>query len=410
MTFDRRQFLLSGAALAPLACAPAGQIRVPPGVAGGGDEPASADHIAAAERMMGVEYTAEERALLVGSVDEQLELVRKRRALELPFELAPAVMFDPVLPGAETRDVRSSMRLAPPPRGDVPKDELDIAFAPIGHLHHWLRRRKLTSAALTDLYLGRLERYGSGLECVVTLTADLARIQAAEADREIRRGRLRGPLHGIPYGIKDLFDTKGIPTTWGAEPYQGRVPQRDAAVVERLAKAGAVLCGKLTLGALAYGDIWFGGKTRNPWNRQEGSSGSSAGSASATAAGLVAFAVGTETLGSIVSPSNRCGTAGLRPTFGRVARTGAMPLCWSLDKIGPLCRTVEDCAIVLDAIHGRDDGDPASRTRGFAFDAGAARAGVRSATPATGSRGRRRPVRTSQRCARWESWAPSWSR
>jgi Asp-tRNA(Asn)/Glu-tRNA(Gln) amidotransferase A subunit family amidase len=380
MTLDRRQFFLSSgvalaAPLAPLACAPAGgSIKVPPSEGRSTAEPASVDAIAAAEQVMGVEYTSDERALIAQVLDEQLDLIRKRRALELPFELAPAVTFDPVLPRAIVTEDRGGTRWAPPPRGGPPKDEAAIAFAPLGHLHHWLRRRKITSAALTDIYLGRLKKYGPALECVVTLTEELARAQAAEADREIRRGRIRGPLHGIPYGVKDLFDTKEIPTTWGAEPYQGRVPARDAVVVERLARAGAVLCAKLTLGALAYGDIWFGGRTRNPWNRKEGSSGSSAGSASATAAGLVGFAIGTETLGSIVSPSNRCGTAGLRPTFGRVPRTGAMPLCWSLDKIGPLCRTVEDCVMVLDAIHGRDDGDPVSRSRGLRFDA---RRGVR---------------------------------
>jgi Asp-tRNA(Asn)/Glu-tRNA(Gln) amidotransferase A subunit family amidase len=373
MTIDRRQFFVtSGAALAvplaPLACAPAGAMRVPPGQGGPNPDPPSTDMIAAAERIMGVEYSAEERWLLVQTLDEQLDLIRKRRALDLPFELAPAVTFDPVLPGAVLPEGRGGVRWSPPGR-DLPADDADIAFAPVGQLHQLLRRRKITSAALTDLYLARLEQYGPALECVVTSTADLARAQAAEADTEIRRGRLRGPLHGIPYGIKDLFDTRGIATTWGAEPYQGRIPPRDAVVVERLARAGAVLCAKLSVGALAYGDVWFGGRTRNPWNRKEGSSGSSAGSAAATTAGLVGFAIGTETLGSIVSPSNRCGTVGLRPTFGRVPRTGSMLLCWSLDKVGALGRTVEDCAIVLDAIHGRDDGDPVSRTRPFRFDA-----------------------------------------
>jgi len=386
MPLDRRQFVLSSgvavalplAPLVPLGCAPASHIRVPPGETTGEPGPTTTDAIAAAERIMWVEYTPEERALLVRTLDEQLDLVRKRRALEMPVELAPAVIFDPVLPGTALPEVgRGAVRWAAPPRGDVPKDETAIAFAPVGQLHDWLRRRKLTSAALTRLYLSRLEKIGPALECVVTLTKELARIQAAEADKEIRRGRMRGPLHGIPYGLKDLFDTRGIATTWGAEPYRGRVPPRDAVVVERLAAAGAVLCAKLSLGALAYGDIWFGGRTRNPWNRNEGSSGSSAGPAAATAAGLVGFAVGTETLGSIVSPSSRCGVAGLRPTFGRVARTGAMPLCWSLDKVGALGRTVEDCAMVLDAVHGRHDGDPASRTRAFAFDA---RRGARGRT------------------------------
>ncbi len=376
MPLDRRQFFVStGAALAvplaaPLACAPAGtSIKVPPSDDSRVPVPASTEAIAAAEQLMAVEYTARERALLAGTLEEQLDLVRKRRPLELPFDLAPAVMFDPLLPGAILPEPGGELRWAPPPRARTPKDETAIAFAPVGHLHHWLRERKLTSAALTDLYLSRLEKHGPALECVVTLTADLARAQAAAADAEIRRGRMRGPLHGIPYGLKDLFDTEGIATTWGAEPYKDRVPERDAAVVARLARAGAVLCAKLTLGALAYGDVWFGGRTRNPWNRKEGSSGSSAGSAAATAAGLVGFAIGTETLGSIVSPCNRCGTTGLRPTFGRVPRTGAMPLCWSLDKIGAIARTVEDCAMVLAAIHGRDDRDPVSRTRDFGFDA-----------------------------------------
>ncbi len=376
MTLDRRQFFVSSgvalaAPLAPLAaCAPNGaSIRVPPAERKAHGEAAPPDIIAAAEHVMEVEYSAEERTLIGAALEEQLELVRKRRAIDLPFELAPAVTFDPVLPGAILPEPGGASRWSPPTHGRVPKDEAAIAFAPLGHLHHWLRSRKLTSARLTELYLDRLKRLGPALECVVTMTDELARAQAAAADKEIRRGHVRGPLHGIPYGLKDLFDTKGIATTWGAEPYQGRIPQRDAAVAERLAAAGAVLCAKLTLGALAYGDVWFNGRTRNPWNREEGSSGSSAGPAAATAAGLVGFAIGTETLGSIVAPSNRCGTAGLRPTYGRVARTGAMPLCWSLDKVGPLCRTAEDCAMVLDVIHGRDAGDPASRSVGFTFDA-----------------------------------------
>ena len=332
--------------------------------------------------------------------------MRKRRALELPFDLAPAVTVDPVLPGTVLPEERGGVRWAPPPRRDLPTADADIAFAPLGQLHQLLRRRKITSAALTDLYLARLKEHGPALECVVTSTADLARSQAAEADQEIRRGRLRGPLHGIPYGLKDLFDTRGIATTWGAEPYQGRIPARDAVVVERLTRAGAVLCAKLSVGALAYGDVWFGGRTRNPWNRKEGSSGSSAGSAAATTAGLVGFAIGTETLGSIVSPSNRCGTVGLRPTFGRVPRTGMMPLCWSLDKVGALGRTVEDCAwfsmpstgatTAIGVAHASPASTPA-----------AARATGRSDTCASGSRASRRPARTSRRCARCASWAPS---
>ncbi len=253
----------------------------------------------------------------------------------------------------------------------MPERDEDIAFSPVTHLSRWIERGMLSSERLTRIYLDRLRRYGDRLECVITLTEDLALAQAREADAEIRAGRYRGALHGIPYGAKDLFDTRGIRTTWGAMPYRDRVAEDDAFVIQRLREAGAVLVAKTTLGALAYGDIWFGGKTRNPWNLEQGSSGSSAGSASGTAAGLFGFSLGTETLGSIVSPCMRCGTTGLRPTFGRVARTGAMALCWSLDKIGPICRCVEDCVLVLDAIRGADAGDPSSVEAPLGFDAGA---------------------------------------
>ena len=246
---------------------------------------------------------------------------------------------------------------------------MDIAFAPVTKLAHWVKHHQLTSERLTRIYLERLKQFGPKLECVVTLTQDLALEQARQADREIAAGRYRGPLHGIPWGAKDLFDTAGIPTTWGAAPYRDRVPETDAVVVKKLRQAGAVLVAKLTLGALAYGDVWFGGKTRNPWNPKQGSSGSSAGPAAATAAGLVGFSLGTETYGSIVSPSMRCGTTGLRPTFGRVPRTGAMALSWSMDKVGPITRTVEDASIVLHAIQGRDDGDPASIDAPYLYDA-----------------------------------------
>src|SRR5690606_10641518 len=230
----------------------------------------------------------------------------------------------------------------------------DAAFYPVTHLAQLIRTRQVTSVQLTEMYLRRLKRYDPYLECVVTLTEDLALRQARQADEEIAAGHYRGPLHGIPWGAKDLLATRGYRTTWGAMPYKDQVIDADATVVQRLTEAGAVLIAKLTLGALAYGDIWFGGKTKNPWDITEGSSGSSAGSAAATAAGLVGFAIGTETLGSIVSPSTRCGTTGLRPTFGRVSRYGAMMLSSSMDKIGPICRSVEDCALVFNAIYGPD--------------------------------------------------------
>jgi Asp-tRNA(Asn)/Glu-tRNA(Gln) amidotransferase A subunit family amidase len=233
----------------------------------------------------------------------------------------------------------------------------DLAFLPVTALSELVRTKKVTSVELTRMYLSRLKKYGPRLECVITLTENLGLSQARRADEEIAAGRYRGPLHGIPWGAKDLLATKGIRTTWGAMPYKDQIFDLNAAVVERLEEAGAVLVAKLTMGALAWGDVWYGGKTRNPWNYKEGSSGSSAGSASATAAGLVGFAIGTETWGSIISPATVCGVTGLRPTYGRVSRAGAMALSWSMDKIGPICRSVEDCALVFDAIYGPDGKD-----------------------------------------------------
>ena len=231
-----------------------------------------------------------------------------------------------------------------------------------------IESRKITSTDLTNMYLARLKRYGDQLHCVVTLTEDLALAQAAAADKEIKAGRYRGPLHGIPFGVKDLFDTKGIRTTWGAKPYENRVAEVDATIVERLRDAGAVLCAKLSMGALAQGGVWFGGSTRNPWSPDNSSSGSSAGPGAATSAGLVAFAIGTETRGSIISPSSTCGVVGLRPTYGRVSRYGAMALSWTMDKIGPMCRSVEDCAIVFNAIYGSDGRDETVVDAPFAWN------------------------------------------
>jgi Asp-tRNA(Asn)/Glu-tRNA(Gln) amidotransferase A subunit family amidase len=250
----------------------------------------------------------------------------------------------------------------------VPKKEGAIAFASVAQQGAWLRSGKLSSAQLTEIYLGRIEKFDGKLSAFATVTADRARADAKAADDDFAKGRDRGPLHGIPYGLKDLADTKGVLTTWGAEPYRERVPAEDAEIVRKLKSAGAVLLGKTACGAIAYGDQWFGGVTKNPWNPAEGSSGSSAGSASATAAGLCAFAIGTETLGSIISPSERCGTVGLRPTFGRVSRAGFMTLCWSLDKVGAICRSVEDTAIVLSEINGYDADDPGAARMGFTYD------------------------------------------
>jgi Asp-tRNA(Asn)/Glu-tRNA(Gln) amidotransferase A subunit family amidase len=261
--------------------------------------------------------------------------------------------------------------------GPLPGSDEDIAFAPVSRLSRWIETRKLSSERLTNIYLQRIERFNPKLLCVITPTRELALAQAKQADQEIAAGHYRGPLHGIPWGAKDLLDTAGIPTTYGAEPFRHRVPAEDATVVKRLHQAGAVLVAKLSMGALALNDIWFGGQTRNPWVLEEGSSGSSAGPGAATAAGLVGFSIGSETGGSIVSPSMRCGVTGLRPTYGRVPRTGAMTLCWSLDKLGPMTRSVEDAMLVLEAITGPDEGDVSSVPSKLDYNAGTAVEGLR---------------------------------
>lgn len=310
-----------------------------------------------AEKLARVEFTNSEREQILRGVDDWLALYDIIREATLENHEGPAEVFDPRLPRMSFSTERRPARFAAPPRRPLPPDERDIAFAPLADLSQWVRSRQITSVELTTLSLKRLRAIGPKLECVVTLMEESALEQARRADAEIAAGRYRGPLHGVPWGVKDLFDTAGVRTTWGAEPFKDRVPVRDATIVRRLNDAGAILVAKLTLGALAYGDIWFGGKTRNPFNLEQGSSGSSAGSAAAVAAGLCAFTIGTETYGSIMSPSARCGATGFRPTFGRVSRAGAMALCWSLDKVGPICRSADDCAMVLDAIAGPDDAD-----------------------------------------------------
>jgi len=300
------------------------------------------------------------------------------RKLALENSLAPATQWNPSLPGVPRAKatgnsfVRSADANAP-----LPDSEEAIAFAPVWQLSRWIESRKLTSTRLTEIYIGRLERFDPKLHCIITLTKEHALEQARAADAEIASGRYRGPLHGIPWGAKDLLDTAGIPTTYGAEPYRNRIPEHDSAVVARLNAAGAVLVAKLSLGALALNDIWFGGQTMNPWLLEEGASGSSAGPGAAVAAGLVGFAIGSETGGSIVSPSMRCGVTGLRPTYGRVARTGAMTLCWSLDKLGPMTRSVEDAVLVLNSISGPDPGDVASVPSTLSFNANADVKGLR---------------------------------
>jgi Asp-tRNA(Asn)/Glu-tRNA(Gln) amidotransferase A subunit family amidase len=325
-----------------------------------------------AERLMQVTMTPAERAQAAGSWRRSLAPLMERRAgprkVELPDTLAPATRWNPLLVAPQAGPDRDRIVRAAGDTGPLPDDDAAIAYAPVTRLSRWIEARHLTSERLTRIYLDRVERFDGRLRSVITLTRDLALAQARRADAEIAAGRYRGPLHGIPFGVKDLLDTEGIRTTWGAEPFRDRVPRADAVVVRRLYDAGAVLLGKLSLGALALNDIWFGGQTMNPWLLEEGASGSSAGPGAATAAALVGFSIGSETGGSIIAPAMRCGVTGLRPTFGRVARTGAMTLCWSLDKLGPMTRGVEDALLVLQGITGPDAGDPSSLPSRLDYD------------------------------------------
>jgi Asp-tRNA(Asn)/Glu-tRNA(Gln) amidotransferase A subunit family amidase len=318
------------------------------------------DVLKCAEQIDGLQFTDAEEELALSGVSRNLDSYEELRKLAVPLDTEPAMTFRPLDSRTRKRAARPTVNIKPvarPVRVEVPGNLEDLAFEPVTTLAALVESRKISSTDLTKMYLTRLKKYGDQLHCVVTLTEDLAVAQAAAADKEIRAGKYRGPLHGIPFGVKDLFDTKGIRTTWGAKPYEHRVAEVDATIVERLRDAGAVLCAKLSMGALAQGGVWFGGSTRNPWSPDNSSSGSSAGPGAATAAGLVAFAIGTETRGSIISPSSTCGVVGLRPTYGRVSRYGAMALSWSMDKIGPMCRSVEDCAIVFNAIYGSDGRD-----------------------------------------------------
>lgn len=336
---------------------------------------------AEAEKLVQVEMTDADRAMAASSWRSNMAPLYERRSgphkVALEAELAPYSRWDPILPGMKRGPERELFVRSPNNSAPLPERDEDIAFASVTQLSRWIEARKITSERLTEIYLERLEKFNGELRCVITLTRDLALAQARKADAEIAAGKYRGPLHGIPWGAKDLLDTAGIPTTWGAEPFRDRVPAKDAVVVKRLHDAGAVLVAKLSLGALALNDIWFGGQTMNPWLLEEGSSGSSAGPGVATAAGLVGFAIGSETGGSIVGPSMRCGLTGLRPTYGRVARTGAMTLCWSLDKLGPMTRSVEDAMLALQAISGPDTGDVTSVHSRLHFDAGASVKGLR---------------------------------
>jgi Asp-tRNA(Asn)/Glu-tRNA(Gln) amidotransferase A subunit family amidase len=389
----RRQFLITAAmgGIAAAACRrqqPAGSTApatpgAPPafGTSPEFGPPVSPATFAEAEKLAQVSMTEAERALAAANWRRLMATLVERRTgprrVSLDPELAPATRWDPRIasgsdgPAARTF-VRSAADAVP-----LPANEADIAFAPVARLSRWIETRALTSERLTTIYLNRIAQHDATLRAIITLTKDAALARAKQADAEIAAGQYRGPLHGIPYGVKDLLDTAGVPTTYGAEPFRSRVPTADAAVVRRLNDAGAVLLAKLSLGALALNDIWFGGQTMNPWLPEEGASGSSAGPGAAMAAALVAFTLGSETGGSIIAPAMRCGVTGLRPTFGRVPRTGAMTLCWSLDKLGPMTRTVEDAMLVLDAISGPDPGDLGSVPANLDFDATASVSGLR---------------------------------
>jgi len=391
----RRQFMITasmGVIGSAAACGgeQSAAVKAPPATPGApptfGTGPVSGPAVspatfAEAEKLVQVSMSTADREMAAASWQRSMAPLLERRAgprkVALAPDLAPATVWSPVIAGASSGPTRDAFVRSASGSVALPASDADLAFAPVTQLSHWIERKALTSERLTTIYLNRIDRYNPKLRCVITLTREVALTQARQADAEIAAGRYRGPLHGIPFGVKDLLDTAGIPTTYGAEPFRNRVPDADAAVVQRLRAAGAVLVAKLSLGALALNDIWFGGQTMNPWLLEEGASGSSAGPAAATSAGLVAFSIGSETGGSIVAPAMRCGVTGLRPTYGRVPRTGAMTLCWSLDKLGPMTRSVEDAMLVLHAIAGPDPGDVASVPCHLEFDAAASPKGLR---------------------------------
>jgi Asp-tRNA(Asn)/Glu-tRNA(Gln) amidotransferase A subunit family amidase len=368
----------------PASSAPASSTAGAPPTFGTGPvsgPPVSPATFAEAEKLAQVSMSTAERDMAAASWRRSMAPLLERRTgprkVGLEANLAPATQWNPLSAATAPVSPRDLFVRSASTAGPLPERDADIAFAPVTSLSRWIQQKAITSERLTGIYLRRIEQYDQQLRSIITLTRDLAIKQARQADAEIAAGKYRGPLHGIPYGVKDLLDTAGIATTYGAEPFRNRIPETNAVVVQRLTDAGAVLLAKLSLGALALNDVWFGGQTMNPWLLEEGASGSSAGPGAATAAGLVAFSIGSETGGSIVAPAMRCGLTGLRPTFGRVARTGAMTLCWSLDKLGPMTRSVEDAMLVLQAIAGADSGDLSSVPVHLEFDAAAKIAGTR---------------------------------
>lgn len=365
---DRRSFL------SYFASASLGSTLLPGALwAAAGEQKAAAvtvDMLRAAAAVAGLSFTDEQLLRMLDGVNRNIQRYQEVRGVPFDNSVAPPLYFNPVVPGTRIDRTRHPLRPSASRPAARPKNLEEAAFWPVTQLAELVRTRQVSSRELTEMYLARLERHNPKLLCAVTITEELALRQAAEADREIAAGRYKGVLHGIPYGIKDLAAVRGYPTTWGAKPFKNRVLDMDATVVSRLQAAGAVLVAKLATGELALDDLWFGGQTLNPWDLGMGSQGSSAGPGSATAAGLVGFSIGTETGGSIVEPSGICGVTGLRPTYGRVSRHGFMTLTWSLDKIGPMCRSVEDCALVLDAIQGPDESDLTVQDIPFNWDAG----------------------------------------
>lgn len=318
--------------------------------------------------LIGLEMTETEIDSMLPDLEELRGSYQSIREQSIPNELAPSLLFNPLPSGFETNTQQEALYFDIPKDVSLPKGMDELAFYSVAQLSALVKSRRISSVELTEFFLERLKKHDPTLHCVITLTPERALAQARQMDEELARGLYRGPLHGIPFGAKDLLATRDYKTSWGAMPYKDQMLGYDAAVIEKLETAGAVLVAKLSLGALAWGDVWFGGKTRNPWDTEQGSSGSSAGSASAVSAGLVPFAIGTETWGSIVSPATVCGVTGLRPTFGRVSRFGAMALSWSMDKIGPICRRAEDCAIVFEAIRGKDERDPTTVAAAFNYN------------------------------------------
>ncbi|MBI5689630.1 MAG: amidase [Verrucomicrobia bacterium] len=385
MPLSRRRFLASSSVSGLAAALPGAStvraadptsVSTPPGAV-------TAATLSAAETLAGLQFTAEQRASLVKSVAERAYRLAELRTPPLPNHVFPVTTFDPRLAGIAPLAANPAIP-APkeqPPVAVRPASEEDLAFLPVTQLSALLRSRQVTSQELTELALARLKRFDPAISAVVTLTEERARLKAEAADAELRAGRWRGPLHGIPWGAKDLLSVRGYPTTWGAAQFRTRVLDEDATVVRRLDAAGAVLVAKLSLGALASGDNWFGGQTKCPWNLATGSSGSSAGSCAAVSAGLVPFAIGSETLGSIVSPATRNGVTGFRPSYGRISRAGAMALSWSMDKLGPIARTAEDCALVFSVIHGADPADPTAVDAAFEWPSATDLRGVRIGVP-----------------------------